>query len=393
MSQSTSSPHATTPTKLQHKSQTKTPTQLSLTPDTQQHVRLLLADQLTTQIENLRELLCCDANQTVVLTLALTKLHHSFSAQPLPKSRPTPSFAIHISDLAVTALTCLFPHIQKLSVLCLRFVCDLIIDSNRVAAHCATHVRQWAQETQHTTHYDASKTTNNDSNSNSDGNNTEQAKHNDDSQVISSHKQYSHPESENQQNESVNVSCDSNKHITQGISFLFRLHGFNSVAVSALDDQRKLSATQLSKTARKRVATALTAIHTTNEKLIQLASLWENTKQQSHKAATIQTKSNGVVVGTPSKPKHKNPGSHVVQALLEPLSNLVVTQAMISQHQQETVHNKRQQHREQSKHNSRKRKIRSLNPFIDSVLREEGGSTDNYADLEDFIVVKRGKQY
>jgi hypothetical protein len=39
-----------------------------------------------------------------------------------------------------------------------------------------------------------------------------------------------------------------------------------------------------------------------------------------------------------------------------------------------------------------KRKLRSRNAFIDAALQNEGGA-ENYADLEDFIVCKRGKNY
>jgi len=41
---------------------------------------------------------------------------------------------------------------------------------------------------------------------------------------------------------------------------------------------------------------------------------------------------------------------------------------------------------------SRSRRIRSTNNFIDAALRNEPGD-DDYADLEDFIVVKQGKKY
>jgi hypothetical protein len=40
-----------------------------------------------------------------------------------------------------------------------------------------------------------------------------------------------------------------------------------------------------------------------------------------------------------------------------------------------------------------RRRLRSRNPFIDSELGRGGGGDDSYADLEDFIVCKRGRQY
>ena len=40
-----------------------------------------------------------------------------------------------------------------------------------------------------------------------------------------------------------------------------------------------------------------------------------------------------------------------------------------------------------------RRRLRSRNPFLDSELGRGGGGDDSYADLEDFIVCKRGRQY
>jgi len=43
---------------------------------------------------------------------------------------------------------------------------------------------------------------------------------------------------------------------------------------------------------------------------------------------------------------------------------------------------------------SSRRRLRSRNAFIDSELGSGGGyGGDSYADLEDFIVVKKGRKY
>ena len=39
-----------------------------------------------------------------------------------------------------------------------------------------------------------------------------------------------------------------------------------------------------------------------------------------------------------------------------------------------------------------RRRLRSRNPFIDSELAHTGGD-DSFADLEDFVVCKRGRRY
>jgi hypothetical protein len=40
-----------------------------------------------------------------------------------------------------------------------------------------------------------------------------------------------------------------------------------------------------------------------------------------------------------------------------------------------------------------RRRLRSRNAFIDSELGGSGYGADSYADLEDFIVVKKGRRY
>ena len=39
------------------------------------------------------------------------------------------------------------------------------------------------------------------------------------------------------------------------------------------------------------------------------------------------------------------------------------------------------------------RRLRSRNAFIDAELGKSGHANDSYADLEDFIVCKRGRRY
>jgi hypothetical protein len=41
----------------------------------------------------------------------------------------------------------------------------------------------------------------------------------------------------------------------------------------------------------------------------------------------------------------------------------------------------------------KKRSLRSRNPYIDDQLAVDADAEDDYADLEDWIVVKKGKSY
>ena len=45
------------------------------------------------------------------------------------------------------------------------------------------------------------------------------------------------------------------------------------------------------------------------------------------------------------------------------------------------------------KNRKRKHRLRSRNPFVDALLEEEDDEFDDFADLEEFIVCKRGKIY